>query len=416
MTRSRGTAAAMLREIYAVVLARCEPGAILREAARDGRVAVPSGAGSIVSLGKCAVPLAVAAAELTGLARGLVVHPEGYGDETQLPSGFVRAIGSHPVPTQKSGDAARRAIEFVSAQRDPILFLVSGGASACLEDGLAPHVTLDDLARLNEILLRSGLAIGSINTVRRHLSAVKGGRLGLMAPPGSATLVYSDVPPGRPELVGSGPTAADPTTRSDAVDILRRLEGVLPGRLADLLSSGAIPETPKDPPTRMQVIADSDALLDPAERECRAWGLDARRSSPIDGEVADVAGRLAREAAVLGESEILVAAGEPTVVVAGDGRGGRCTELAARFTLECDALGVHDTCALFGSSDGRDGSSPAAAVVVHPSHSPRLDRARATEALARSASYELVADFGEPVMMMPTGNNLRDIALVCRSR
>lgn len=416
MVESADSIVSQLIDIYLGTLARCEPGAVLREAVGSGRVSIPDGCGSIVSVGKCAVPLAKAAAGLTGIANGLVIYPEGYGEEISLLPGLERMAGSHPVPTAASVAAARRAMEFVAERREPVLFLVSGGASACMEDGLAPHVRVEDLVRINELLLASGLAIDAINTVRRHLSAIKGGRLGAIAPRGSTTLVYSDVPPGRPELVGSGPTAQDPTTLGEAAAILRALGMEVSTSLAETLESGGVPETVKEPPTDVKVIADSDALLRAATVECRERGLVARIGPSLDGEVSEVARRVAREASRLGERDVLVMAGEPTVRVSGNGRGGRCTELGARLVLEADAAVEYGICGLFGSSDGRDGSSPAAAVVVHPARGPRLDRDRAAEALGRSASYELVADYGEPIIMMPTGNNLRDVALVFRAR
>jgi len=403
-----------LREIYLSTLDACRPGTILRDALEHGRVSIPPATGFIVALGKCAVSLAVEAAELTGCDRGLVIHPEGYETDVELPDAMERLTGSHPVPSERSERAARRALDLVRHQRRPILFLVSGGASACVEAGLDPWFSFDEVVRVNERLLVSGLAIEQINTVRRHLSSIKGGRLGAIAPPGSVTLVYSDVPPGRPELVGSGPTANDPTTLAEAASILDGLGDELSFRVAAVLRGGAVPETLKTSPTRVEVIADSEVMIEAAVNECRARGFGARRGPSLDGDANDLARTLAREVAALDPREVLVCAGEPTVVVRGRGEGGRCSELGARFALEMDRAGMHGVAALFGSSDGRDGASPAAAVLVRPGGGTRLDPERASEALARSASYELVADFGEPIIMMPTGNNLRDIALICR--
>jgi hydroxypyruvate reductase len=285
-----------------------------------------------------------------------------------------------------------------------------------MEDGLAPHVTLEEIIHVNALLLSSGLAIDAMNTVRRHLSAVKGGRLGALAPPGSMTLVYSDVPPGRPEIVGSGPTAHDPTTLAEAAAILRSLDDDLADRLASRLETGRVPETVREPPTGLEVIADSDAMVAAAVAECRSRGLEVSVGPSLDGAVENVAQRLAAEVSRLERGEVLVSAGEATVEVRGGGRGGRCSELAARFVLACDVAGEHTSCGVFGSSDGRDGTSPAAAVVVRPSSTRRLEPERASEALGRSASYELVTGLGEPIIMMPTGNNLRDIALIARER
>ncbi len=404
--------ARFLRLLYEDALKRCAPDTVLRDAIIEGRLELPRGVTSIVALGKCAVPLASAAAELTGITNGTVVYPAGYGNEQALPDGLERLEGEHPLPSRKSRSAARRVIEVVRQATEPILFIVSGGASACLEDSLEPHVAFDDLVRLNEQLLASGLPIEAVNTVRRHLSSVKGGRLGAMAPPGSLTLVYSDVPPGRPDLVGSGPTAPDPTTLGEAAVILRSLGGPLASGLAEKLESGLIPETPKTLEARLQVVADSNTLVEAVEVECRKRELLPRRGRSLDGRATEVAARLAAEVATLRENEVLVSAGESTVEVRGGGLGGRCTELAARFVLACDDDGRFGAHGVFGSSDGRDGSSPAAAVCVLPATARRLDRDEAAEAFESSASYQLVTAFGEPIIMKPTGNNLRDFVLL----
>jgi glycerate-2-kinase len=285
--------------------------------------------------------------------------------------------------------------------------LASGGASACLEAPLEPWFGFDQVAAVNRELVRGGLDIVAINSVRKHLSAIKGGRLGARLDPASMTLVYSDVPRGRAELVGSGPTLADPTTNEDAAAILSSLDGSEALAAARALRSGAVPETPKALAIPFEVIADNDTLVAAAARLAGELGFVARVvEGEIAGDVAAAARMLAREAEALRPGELLVAGGEPTVRVTGDGRGGRCSELAVRFALENEGRSL----ALFGSSDGVDGSSPAAAVVVR--RAIALSVSEVEEALARSDSAALVGALGDAIIMEPTGNNLRDVYLV----
>jgi glycerate-2-kinase len=294
-----------------------------------------------------------------------------------------------------------------ASMEGPCLVLASGGGSACLEAPLAPHFDLALVSAINRALVRGGLDIVAINTVRRHLSAVKGGRLGALLDPASRTLVYSDVPHGRGALVGSGPTIADESTNGDAAAILESLGIGEADVAARLLRGGSVEETPKRLGIAFEVIADNATLVAAAVRAAEERGLRARIvANEIEGDVGEAARTMAREAVDLAPGELLIAGGEPTVRVTGEGRGGRCSELAARFAIEDRGRSL----ALFGSSDGVDGSSPAAAAVVY--RQIGLPPGEIEAALARSDSAALIGALGEAIIMEPTGNNLRDLYLV----
>jgi glycerate-2-kinase len=215
------------------------------------------------------------------------------------------------------------------------------------------------------------------------------------------------VPRGRGALVGSGPTIADESTNADAAGILESLGTPEAMVAARLLRSGAVAETPKQLDIAFEVIADNATLVAAAARAAEERGLRAKIvAGEVEGDVGEAARAMAREAGDLAPGELLIAGGEPTVRVTGEGRGGRCSELAARFAIEDRGRSL----ALFGSSDGVDGSSPAAAVVVY--REIGLPPGEIDEVLARSDSAALIGELGEAIIMEPTGNNLRDLYLV----
>lgn len=390
-----------LRQLYLDALGKCAPRRVV--AARAGEAPFTF----LLAFGKCAVEMARGAVDAGVPPRGIVVAPEGYGDASALPGGLRLMRGSHPDVTSTSVEAARAVLAFAASERGPGLVLASGGGSACLEAPLEPHFDLELVAAVNRALVRGGLDITRMNIVRKHLSAIKGGRLGALLDSASRTLVYSDVPHGRAEMVGSGPTLGDPTTNEDAAAILESLGTAESMVAARRLRSGAVAETPKALAIPFEVIAENATLVAAAAQLARDRGLRVRLlEDEIAGDVGAAARLFAREAATLRAGELLVAGGEPTVRVTGSGRGGRCSELAVRFALENEGRNL----ALFGSSDGVDGSSPAAAVIV--SRALGLPGATIDDVLARSDSATLSEALGEPIIMEPTGNNLRDLYLV----
>jgi glycerate 2-kinase len=347
-----------LKHVYLETLARCAPDVLVQ------RHVNPSMPRNVVAIGKCAGSLLDGVAAVHPIDAAFVAIPEGY----PLPRTNAEVhAGGHPQMTPASFAAGRALLPFVE-KHDDILFLISGGGSACVEVALAPHAE-EAVARANARLVASGGTIAEINHERRELSAIKGGRLRERVRGRCVTLVYSDVSTGALADVASGPTI---THANDA-----RL-------VADNTTLTA---------TAAQMIGNKAVVLE-AQIEC---------------DVEEAAHLLAMHAQMLSPGQILVAGGEPTVLVRGDGRGGRCSELAVRFAALMPAANRAE--ALFASSDGVDGNSGAAGIYLPPGRE-RVETTLWQEALADSDSYRIAAQVGEPIMIAATGNNLRDLFLV----
>jgi glycerate 2-kinase len=379
-----------LESIYLRTLEACAPERLIVRALE------PDMPRDVVAIGKCAGAL------LDGLRDvddAFVAIPAGYR-EPRRRAEIHR--GGHPQITEASFAAGRALVEFVDAHEN-ILFLISGGGSACVELPLAPWFQEDEVIDTNRRLLDSGAAIGEMNCVRKHLSAIKGGRLAARVRGRSVTLVYSDVSSGALADVASGPTLADPSTKAEAIAILKRVGGLDPiiEKLRDASESVKRIER-----TRAKLIADNDALTAAA---ASIAPNAVRYGQQIESDVADAAEALLRRAKDLKPGQVLVAGGETTVAVRGDGKGGRCSELAVRVALEAR----EPMEALFGGSDGLDGNSGVAGFRV--SLPVQFDRAAAQRELARSNSFAVAASIGKPLTTAPTGNNLRDLYLLARS-
>jgi glycerate-2-kinase len=333
-----------LKAIYLTTLERCAPEKLVRP------VVTPEMPRNVVAIGKCAGALLDGVAEVLDVESAFVAIPEGY----RLPKSEAEVhLGGHPQMTRASFEAGRALLQFVDAHRD-VLFLVSGGGSACVEVPLAPHLE-EELMERNAQLVASGLPIHAINAERKKLSAIKGGRLGERVRGHAVTLVYSDVSRGRLADVASGPSERN-----------------------------------------MILIADNDTLTSTA---AELMGV-SRLAEQIECDVEQAATLLAREGGV-------VAGGEPTVAVKGPGRGGRCCELAVRFAMQSTAD------ALFASSDGVDGNSGVAGIYLPGNRAPG-NPGDWQSALDASDSLRIATQIGEPIMITPSGNNLRDLFLVAR--
>ncbi len=393
-----------LRSIYLETLERCASQRLVRSVIRPG---MPR---NVVAIGKCAGSLLDGVAAVHEIADAFVAVPHGYREPTTK---CELAVGGHPDFTPASFAAGRKLTEFVEARED-LLCLVSGGGSACVEVPLQPCFKESDLVATNARLTASGIPIGQINIVRKHLSAIKGGRLAAGARGRVVTLVYSDVSVGAMRDVASGPTLADPSTNGDAAAILDRVGGC--DAVAAILRQKDVPETIKRHVSAETIlIADNDTLTAAAADIATERGLRAIRwPSQIESDVSEAATALVRRAADLRETELLIAGGEPTVVRLGRGRGGRCSELALRFAAAAAAAHLSGLSALFGSSDGADGNSGAAGIEFD-AIPEEVDRAAVEKALRDSDSFPLAAGLGRAIMIPPAGNNLRDLFLLARS-
>jgi len=330
---------------------------------------------------------------------------------------------AHPVPDDAGLRAAQRIVELTHGLRadDLVLCLVSGGGSALLALP-APGLTLQDKQAINKALLNSGAAIDEMNCVRKHLSAIKGGRLAaLCAPARVVTLLISDVPGDAPEVIASGPTVADPGTCADALAILQRYAIELPAAARAGLQSGAF-ETPKPGDARfaghaVHLIATPQQSLEAAAALARSQGIAAHiLSDEIEGESREVgkvhaalARAVARRGAPFARPCVLLSGGETTVTVKHKGgRGGRATEflLGCAIALQGEA-GVH---VLAADTDGIDGVEDNAGAIVTPSTLLRAAglRLKASEHLDRNDAYNFFKPLGDLVLTGPTFTNVND--------
>jgi glycerate 2-kinase len=388
-----------LETIYRRTLQECAPDVIVRTVPQTLlSVALPT----VISIGKCAGPLLDGVAGQIEIDRAFVVVPHGY-PEPKWRGNVIVAHGGHPQMDRASfyaGDALMRFMDEIGT--GDVLFLISGGGSACVESPLPPF-SRDELIAVNARLVSSSLPIGEINTVRKHLSAIKGGRLGARVHGRSLTLVYSDVSSGAIADVASGPTVADATTVADAMNLLRRLG-------LDAIAAKLREETVKHiDNSAAKLIADNVTLTATAARIVGEMDYEpVLLHDQIETDVEAAAHMLAERAKSLSAKQVLVAGGETTVVIRGNGRGGRCCELAARFAMQSP------NAALFGSSDGVDGSSGVAGIRVAAAAPGRRTTAQAAVATLLQTSDSLAAAslVGRPIMIPPTGNNLRDLFLV----
>lgn len=439
-----GRPEARLREdalrILRAGIAAAEPrAAVLRalslegETLRVGGEVVELAAGGrvwVVGAGKAAAGMARGALEVLGgrVAGGTVTVPAG-GPVPDLPGIEVWAA-SHPVPDTHGLAGATAALETARAagEEDLVLCLLSGGASA-LWAAPPAGVSLSDLAETTRAMLRAGAPVAETNTVRRHLSRIAGGWLARAAAPARLlTLAVSDVVGSAPDAIGSGPTAPDPTTFRDALEVLRRREVEVPPAVRAHLQrgdAGEVPETPKprDPAfagASYHVVAGNrDALAAAAET---AEGLGYRTvvvADDVEGEAREVAGEVAALAwGAHGEGETarspaaFLLGGETTVTVRGSGRGGRNQELALAAALEVD--GEPGVVVASVGTDGRDGPTEAAGGMVDGSTVARGRAAGldARDALERNDAHTFLRAAGDLVVTGPTGTNVNDLVLV----
>ena len=397
-------------------------GAAAAETCLDGRLPEPPrGRTVVVGAGKAAAAMASAVerrwpAELSGL----VVTPYGHGVAT----GRIEVVeAGHPVPDAAGREGARRILESVRGlgSDDMVLCLISGGASALLALP-APGVPLADKQAVTRALLRSGASIHEMNCVRKHLSAIKGGRLAAAAAPARVvTLAISDVPGDDPSVIGSGPTVADPTTRQDALRILKSRAIEPPSSVARWLAEPES-ETPKPGDPRLAgakvriLVTPRDALRAAADL-ARAHGVaPVILGDTVEGEArevalvhAAVAREIARHRELADLPAVILSGGETTVTLRGEGgSGGRNQEFLLALAIALD--GMAGVAMLAADTDGIDGFSRAAGAVAGPDTLARAAAAGidAREALARQDSGGFFAALDDVIVTGPTRTNVND--------
>jgi len=416
MTDTRPDPAALLRAMFDAAVTAADPLTCLPA----HLPAPPAGRTLVIGAGKAAASMALAVERSwPGPLWGLVVTRDGHA----VPTDRIEVIeAAHPVPDRRGREAAGRILALVGdlGPDDLLLALLSGGGSALLT-APAPGLSLADKQAVNQALLRCGAPIDEMNTVRKHLSAIKGGRLAAAAAPARiVSLLISDVPGDDPAVIASGPTVPDPTTTADARAVLERYAIAVPPAVDRHLQQ-ADAETPK-PGADCFARAEARLIARPAQSLAAAAELAAAAGyepvvlgDDLEGE----ARALAAEHAALALSErrpgrrlAILSGGETTVTVRGQGRGGRNVEYLLGLALGLDgAAGIH---AFAGDTDGIDGTEDNAGALLGPAS---LAAARAAgqdpaAMLADNDAYSLFAAIDALVITGPTLTNVNDFRAI----
>ena len=384
----------------------------------------PMGRTLVIGAGKASAVMAQALeAHWPGEISGLVITRYDYGKPCQ----HIEVIeAAHPVPDQAGLDAAERMMELVSdlGSDDLCIALISGGASSLLTLP-AEGLTLADKQAVNRELLRSGATIIDINCLRKHLSAVKGGRLAAQAAPAKVvSLLISDVPGDDPGVIGSGPTVPDPTSFGDARAIVEKFNIKLPNAVARYLECGE-PETPKpgDPifaSTDVRLTARPCASLVAAAEKARKTGLNVHiLGDALEGEARDVAAEHAKLAISIRDCNepiatpaIILSGGELTVTITGSGDGGPNGEYMLAMAIELN--GAERIYAIACDTDGIDGSVDNAGAQISPDTLARAAQSGvdAKARLLNNDSYGFFSELGDLVMTGPTYTNVNDFRAI----
>lgn len=417
------------RRVVDAALAAVHPGPLVRVALQADPVHVPEGGRVLlVAVGKAAVPMsrgAVEALDPDTLGEGIVLAPPGEGGGTLgggTPPRLRLVRGGHPLPDEAGVEGARAVRDLVrrAGPDDRILLLLSGGASALLALPV-DRVSLADLRSVTESLLRSGADISDINAVRKHLELLKGGRFAREAAPAPVrALILSDVPGDRLDVIASGPVTPDPSTYDDAVETLERhgLWEIAPAAVREHLllgREGEVPETPEegDPcfaGVKAVIVGSAELALEAAALTGNELGYRVERpEGDVTGEAREVGTSLARWGVGAEPPALLLQAGETTVVVEGDGTGGRNQEAVLAAALELE--GRPGVLVFSVGTDGVDGFTSAAGAMATGSTVGRAREAGldAADHLARNDSHPFFDALDDLVVTGPTGTNVMDL-------
>ena len=417
-----------LRAILAAGLAAADPADAVRRSlgVEGGSISVggrsfEAASVTVAAAGKAAGPMARAATEVLGdkVSGGIVVTKD---EHEPGPEGLETVYASHPEPDERGVGAARKVRELAESlgEGDLLLALVSGGASALLADP-EPPIEIEDLQSLTGDLLKSGADIGEINTVRKHVSTLKGGGLVRLASPApTVALLLSDVVGDEPSSIASGLTAPDPTTLDDARSVLRRYGIEPPQSIAAHLEEAGENPGPDDPVFEKAVSVVCGGGRHAAEAAAReAEGLGYRPlllTTTLTGDALGAASMYAaivREVLASGNPAAppcaVVSGGEATVVVRGDGKGGPNEEFCLALAVELD--GIEGWAAFSADTDGNDGSTDAAGGIVDGATADRMRDGGVdpAEALSENDSYRALEAGGGLIVTGPTGTNVNDL-------
>jgi glycerate 2-kinase len=377
----------------------------------------------VISIGKAANAM-LNSLEMQAGSRfqGIVASSVEPGSQVR---GFRYFRGGHPMPNQDSIRAAEAILKSLSAQdaSSLVIFLLSGGGSAIAEKPVDDEISLEDLIATYGVLVHSGAPIAEINTVRKHLSAIKGGKLAAAASSAQqVSLLVSDVPEKTPDALASGPTMPDSTTVADCYAVVEKycMLEQFPDSVRELFQRHALEETPKPDDlafhrSRWWPLLSNATLLEAAEQEAQRHGFSVEVDNRCDDwdymRAADYLLERLRGLRKKSERVCLISGGEVTVKVANGGTGGRNQQ----FALACaQKIAGEAITVLSAGTDGIDGNSPAAGAIVDGSSLERA-RARGVDPAGHLAGFNAYAFFqtlGDLIMTGPTGNNLRDLRVL----
>jgi hydroxypyruvate reductase len=410
-----------LNDLYAAAVEavspqKCMPAYLPKQPAKGRTLVIGAGKGA-------AAMAKVVEDNWPGKVEGLVVTRYGHGADCKQ----IEVVeAAHPVPDEAGRAAAGRMLEMVKGltEDDLVLCLITGGGSALLSLP-GEGITLEQKQALNKALLRSGATISEMNCVRKHLSAIKGGRLALAcAPARVVTLLISDVPGDDPGVIASGPTLPDPTTCEQSLAILKKYNIEIPDNVRKHLESGA-GETPKPGDPRFarnehHVMATAQHALEAAAAKARAAGITPYiLSNDLEGESRDVGmvhAALAKQVAAYGQPFakpcVILSGGETTVTVRGKGRGGRNAEFLLSLAVTLNGQqGIH---ALACDTDGIDGSEDNAGAIYQPESMKRAaDKGLNAKAmLENNDGYGFFSALGDLIVSGPTRTNVNDFRAI----
>jgi glycerate-2-kinase len=406
----------ILRALFDSAVSAADPG----RAVVAHLPAPPTGRTVAIALGKASIPMAAAIeSNWRGRLEGIAIAPHGYASPLTR---IATVHASHPVPDATSLAAADKALALAATlgPDDLLVALVSGGGSALMAKP-APGIAMEEKFALIRALLKCGANIAELNCVRKHLSAVKGGRLARAA--GRArihTLVLSDVPGDDPAIVASGPTVTDPTTKSDALAILNRYRLDIPDSVARWLASPDVERGPLRPDNATRVVVSPHTSFQAAAARAKALGLNVLYlGDRLEGESRDVAKVHAGLALQIRQYDepaakpcVVLSGGETSVTVRGSGRGGRNVEFALALAVAlAGESGIH---ALAADTDGVDGMEDIAGAVITPDSLAR-GRALGLDPMARldnNDAHSFFERLGDQVVTGPTHTNVNDFRAV----
>lgn len=384
----------------------------------------------VIAIGKASVPMARAAEHVLGdrITDGLVVTNALIGNSPKLPV----LIGGHPLPNAASLEAAAKALALLrehDSEQTLVLFLISGGGSAMFEQPIDPAITLDDLQAVNKTLVNCGAVINEMNIVRRHLSAVKGGKLATAAPHSQQVSLYiSDVNSDDLTTVASGPTLPDNSTIEDFQRIIERydLMSQFPATVTKAIKAGLRTEVAatQTTPQHLLLMDNRRAMLEAKQIAEQEFGFTVELAEDqVEGHVEALMLTHIERIVLLQASQAkqpgsngvcLISGGEAICPVRGNGQGGRNQEFILRAAIQMDLFQTQNVVALSAGTDGIDGHSPAAGAIAD-AETIRRAAAQGISAethLIHSDSFNFFNSLGDAIIIGPTGNNVRDLRIL----